>query len=414
MLGKLDSQKHLVVVGGGAAGFFCAINAATLNPNLKVTIIEKSSKVLSKIKVSGGGRCNVTNSCTVIEELIKNYPRGANFLKKAFHWFNTIDTIKWFNERNVTLKTEGDGRVFPSSNSSQTIIDCFLQQINLLKINVLLNTTIIKIEKKENDFIVAINDRKLSANYICFATGSITKSIESLLVDYHLTIEKGVPSLFTFNVSNSTITQLMGISVPEISIKIQGTKFLQQGPILITHWGFSGPAVLKLSAFAAVELANRNYHFNISINWLNSITENDIRENWNTMRQQFSSQKIYAKNPFNLPNRLWQFLLGNSAIKEDQLWATITNSQQNKLLQQLTASVFTIKSKTTFKEEFVTCGGISLNEIDVNTMQSKKHEGLFFAGEILNIDGITGGFNFQNAWTTGYIAAKAIVQKSNQ
>lgn len=405
-------QKTLIVVGGGAAGFFCAINAAQINPTLKIIIIEKSNKFLSKVKVSGGGRCNVTHHCFDILELIKNYPRGNNFLKKAFHWFNTQHTINWFQQKDIQLKAESDGRMFPSTNTSQTIIDCFINQAKKYSIELKPQCEVESFIKQDNLFKLSTkNNEFLTCNYLCIATGGYSKSTQfNWLQQAGHSIENPLPSLFTFNTPNNSITQFMGISVDKVQVKIMNTKFITTGSLLITHWGFSGPAVLKLSAFAAKELYNKNYHFTIQINWLNGLTEQHLREDIKLYRSQFSANKMYAKNPFTLPNRLWHFLLLQSNITEECRWADLKNIQQNNLIKNLTAIEFEVKGKTTFKEEFVTCGGIKLNEVDVNTMQSKIVPQLYFAGEILDIDGITGGFNFQSAWTTGYIAAKAIAE----
>lgn len=403
-------QKTLIVIGGGAAGFFCAINAAKLNPTLRVIIIEKTNKLLSKLKISGGGRCNVTHHCLDIGELIKNYPRGYNFLKKALHWFSVKDTIAWFEQRGIALKTEKDGRMFPVSNNSQTIIDCFLQEAHKYNVEIITSCEIIAFQKENNLFhLTTHSNQHFKCNFLCIATGGYAKSLQfQWLEKIGHSIEKPLPSLFTFNMPQHTITQLMGVSVDEVQIKITHSKLQTKGALLITHWGISGPAVLKLSAFAAKELANKNYNYTIVINWLTQYTEQTLRDEWLHFRQQFASSKIFSKNPFALPNRLWQYLLQQSNINEEIRWADVSSSQQNKLIKNLTAMEFEIKGKTTFKEEFVTCGGIKLNEVDVNTMQSKIIPQLFFVGEVLDIDGITGGFNFQNAWTTAFIAANAI------
>lgn len=406
-------QKHLVVIGGGAAGFFCAINAARLNPLLKVTILEKSNKVLSKVKVSGGGRCNVTHNCFEVQELVKRYPRGQNFLKKVFHWFSTQDTINWFNERGVKLKTEADGRMFPVTNTSQTIIDCLLKEANKYGVTIQLSSEVTAIDKLDEGFAITLaNHQKLLANFICIASGGYPKTVQfNWLTQVGHSIESPVPSLFTFNIPNDAITQLMGISVENAQVKIVGSKLQNTGSLLITHWGLSGPAVLKLSAYGARELANQNYHFKILVNWLAQYNEQSLKEEWHYLRQQYSNSKMVNKNPFELPTRLWLYLLQVSGINDSLRWADINSKQQNLLIKSLTAQEFDVKGKTTFKEEFVTCGGIKLTEVDANTLQSKLVPHLFFAGEVLDIDGITGGFNFQNAWTTGFIAAKAIAQQ---
>lgn len=403
-------QKKLIVIGGGAAGFFCAVNAAKLNANLQIILVEKSSKLLSKVRVSGGGRCNTTHACFEIPELVKRYPRGQNFLKKAFHWFNTNDTISWFEERGVALKTEVDGRMFPATNTSQTIVDCLMSEANKYGIEIKMNCDIQAINQQENQLqLVTADGKLLSADFVCIACGGFPKSIMfDWLKKLGHTIEVPVPSLFTFNIPNNSITALMGISVEHATVKIVGSKLSNNGPLLITHWGMSGPAVLKLSAFGARELADKNYHFTILVNWLKNFTEQSLRDEWPIFRQQFASNKIHTKNPFGLPNRLWNYLLNESGIKEEWRWADVPSTQQNKIIKNLSAQEFLVKGKTTFKEEFVTCGGIKLNEIDANTMQSKLVKNVFFAGEIIDVDGVTGGFNFQNAWTTGFIAAKAI------
>jgi predicted Rossmann fold flavoprotein len=403
-------NQNLIVIGGGAAGFFCAVNAARNNPSLKVIIVEKSNKLLSKVKVSGGGRCNVTHACFEINELIKHYPRGQNFLKKAFHWFNTKDTILWFKERGVELRGEADGRMFPITNNSQTIIDCLLNEADKYGVEVLTDCEIKEIEVSSKLFYLHSTNHQLpAADFLCIATGGYAKAskFDWLRQSGHV-IEDTVPSLFTFNIPANKITELMGVSVDETLIKINDTKFRQNGPLLITHWGMSGPVILKLSAWAARDLANKNYNFNITINWIPDYNENSLREQWPNLRNELGIQKVVNRNPFGLPNRLWLYLLEESNIEEEIRWVDLSSKHQNKLIQNLTAQTFHIKGKTTFKEEFVTCGGINLGNIDANTMQSKKIDHLFFAGEVIDVDGITGGFNFQNAWTTGWIAAKSI------
>jgi predicted Rossmann fold flavoprotein len=416
------NKKRLIVVGGGAAGFFCAVNAARMNPALQVTILEKSSKLLSKVKVSGGGRCNVTHHCFSIADMIKKYPRGSHFLKKAFHHFFTTDTIEWFKERGVQLKAEEDGRMFPVSDSSQTIVDCLMKEANKYGVEILMNREVSstlpagrqvvnsELSIERNQWKVAFKDGgSIIADYVCIASGGYPKSIQfEWLKKLGHTIEEPVPSLFTFNLTGNSITELMGLVAENTVVKINGTKLSSQGPLLITHWGMSGPAVLKLSSFAARDLAAANWHFTIAVNWNGAFNENTAREKLQSVRFETAAKKIINTNPFNLPQRLWQYLLNLSDIKEDNRWADLPAKEQNKLVKNVCTQEFTIKGKTTFKEEFVTAGGIRLEEIDHNTMQSKTAPGLFFAGEVLNVDGVTGGFNFQNAWTTGWIAARAI------
>ncbi|MEO8823167.1 MAG: NAD(P)/FAD-dependent oxidoreductase [Ginsengibacter sp.] len=407
-------QKKLIVIGGGAAGFFCAVNAAANNPGLKVFVIEKTGKLLSKVKVSGGGRCNVTHSCFSISEMIKKYPRGEKFLKQAFHHFFTTDTIEWFKNKNVKLKTESDGRMFPESNSSETIVNCLLQEANKYNVEILMNREIVKIEKPriENNNVFQIFSKDgtiLEADWLCVASGGFPKLIQyNWLSDLGHSFESPVPSLFTFNIPKNPISELMGISVDNAQVKINGTKFSQKGPVLITHWGLSGPAVLKLSAFAAKELPIMNYDFFISVNWLSGYNENSILEKLKSIRNEFASKKMTNKNPFDLSQRLWEYHLQQCGINLEIRWADLPSKQQNLLAKQLCSQSFHVKGKTTFKEEFVTAGGINLSEVNANTMESKLVDGLFFAGEILDVDGITGGFNFQHAWTSGWIAARAI------
>ncbi len=407
----LQGAGGLIVIGGGAAGFFCAVNAARMNPSLKVSIIEKSNKLLSKVKVSGGGRCNTTHACFEIPELTKKYPRGQNFIKKSFHWFNTNDTIQWFLERGVELKTEPDGRMFPVTNDSQTIINCLLKEADKYGIEIIMQSEVRSLELGvDGKFILTTsNSRLLTPDYVCIACGGYSKStMFNWLLHLGHTIENPVPSLFTFNIPENKITELMGVSVESASVKVLGSKLQETGPLLITHWGLSGPAILRLSAWGARQLADMNYHFTILVNWIPNYREVDLRQDWPSFRDQYASQKMGNKNPFGLPGRLWLFLLLSSDILEDMRWGDLPSKEQNKLIKNLTAQEFSVKGKTTFKEEFVTCGGIKLTEIDPNTMQSKIQPGLFFAGEVMDIDGITGGFNFQNAWTSGWIAAKAI------
>jgi predicted Rossmann fold flavoprotein len=421
------NRKRLIVIGGGAAGFFCAVNAARLNPNLEVVILEKSNKLLSKVKVSGGGRCNVTHACYSIAEMIKRYPRGAAFLKKAFHHFFTNDTITWFAERGVTLKTEADGRMFPVTDSSQTIIDCLMKEANKYKVEIKMNKEVKQLAVHSDSYREQLTDAKqfeiqfaddsiLQADFICIASGGYPKIGQyGWLKKSDHTVEEPVPSLFTFNLPSgqagmpgNSITALMGVAVENAVVKIAGSKLSESGPLLITHWGMSGPAVLKLSAWGARELAICNWQFAILINWIPDYNENSLRDKMQQLRFELAAQKIINRNPFALPNRLWEYLLVQSGIHTDLRWADLPAKEQNKLIKNLCAQEFAVKGKTTFKEEFVTAGGIELNEIDFNTMQSKKQAGLFFAGEIINVDGITGGYNFQNAWTTGWIAAKAV------
>ena len=405
-------SKQLTVIGGGAAGFFCAVNAARLNSSLKVTIIEKNNKLLSKVKVSGGGRCNVTHASFDRAEMSKRYPRGQHFVKKAFHQFFTTDTINWFEERGVKLKVEEDGRMFPMTDSSQTIIECLLKEANRFGVVILMNKEVKRINAQHSIFNVQCSSGEaLQTDYLCIASGGYPKSsMFDWLKELGHTIEEPVPSLFTFNLPNHPITKLMGVSVEKAKVKIVGTKLEEEGPLLITHWGLSGPAVLRLSAWGARELKIKNYELIIFINWLPDYNEETLRKKFQELRNTNASQKIINKNSFGLPSRLWEFFAEQSGIKNEWRWADLPSFEQNKFIKSLCNYECEVKGKTTFKEEFVTAGGIKLNEVDVNTMMSKKIPNLFFAGEVLNVDGITGGFNFQHAWTSGWVAAKSIVE----
>lgn len=402
-------MKKIVVIGGGAAGFFSAIQLAELHPHWEICILEKSNKILSKVKVSGGGRCNVTHACPDIETLLTKYPRGSRFLKKAFYQFATINTIEWFAKNGVKLHTEKDGRMFPTTNNSETIINCFLQKVNQYKIKVLLNHEVVNVEKiTPTTFTITLAHQKnMTAEGICVATGGMLKSQNfEWLVRMGHRIKEPVPSLFTFNTDQSTITSLMGVAVDYASIQWAGHKHIEKGPLLITHWGISGPAAIKLSAWCAQEMAAVHYEGHIHINWTPNYTEQSLTMEWINLRMEMGKKIIGSKNPFNLPNRLWQYLLEEAGIDKSLQWAAIKSMEQRKLIQLLVRTSLPIKGKTTFKEEFVTCGGVDLSDIDASTMESKIVAGLHFAGEMMDVDGITGGFNFQHAWTSGWLAAQ--------
>ena len=408
-------NKKIIVVGGGAAGFFCAIQIATLHPSWDISILEKSNKILSKVKVSGGGRCNVTHACPDVEVLLKKYPRGARFLKKSFYQFATKNTIQWFADNGVPLHTEKDGRMFPITNNSATIVDCFLQKVHQYGIKVLTGQEVINVEKlnneKEASFVITLaNQNKITADAICMATGGMSSfdKMDKLawLKNFGHSIVPPVPSLFTFNLVDKKITTLMGVAVDQANIQWKGNKIIEKGPLLITHWGISGPAAIKLSAWCARELANDNYEGAIIINWTPEYNEATLKMEWINLRMDLGRREMGSKNPFNLPQRLWQFLLQEAGILFTTKWADLKSTQQQLLIQSLIKTTLQVKGKTTFKEEFVTCGGVELAEIDANTMESKLVPGLHFAGEMMDIDGITGGFNFQHAWTSGWIAAQ--------
>jgi predicted Rossmann fold flavoprotein len=398
---------EIVIIGGGAAGFFAAISSKTHHPDANVTIYEKSDKLLAKVKVSGGGRCNVTNACFSNSQLVKFYPRGGKQLKKTFEQFTTTDTIKWFESRGVKLHTEADGRMFPVTNDSQTIIICLMREIEKLDISIHKHQPVISIEKEINNFKLALRDQIIFADKIIIASGGSPKSegFDWLRKLGH-TIEPPVPSLFTFNMPHDVVSSLMGISVENTSVKILGTKLKSEGPLLITHWGMSGPAILKLSAWGTRVLNGLNYRFTIQINWLGIMNEENAREILLKEIQHHPKKKISNSNPFQIPARLYAFLLTKIGINTEATLEEIGKKNQNRLLNTLLNDEYKVEGKTTFKEEFVTCGGVSLENISMDTMESKVCPGLYFAGEVLDIDGVTGGFNFQAAWTTGFIAGK--------
>jgi predicted Rossmann fold flavoprotein len=403
-------RKKLIVIGGGAAGFFCAVNAARMNPKLQVELLEKTNKLLSKVRVSGGGRCNVTHALFDITEMSRRYPRGQNFIKKTFHQFFTTDTINWFNERGVELKTEKDGRMFPSTDSSETIINTLMNEANSYDVDIKLNAEVKGLQFRQGTFYLELsNNRQETADYICIACGGYPKlSMFQWLQNVGHTISEPVPSLFTFNIPSHPITQLMGVSIEKVKVKIEGTKLLEEGPVLITHWGLSGPAILRLSAWGARELAQKNYAFTIHVNWFPEYNEQSLKEIFQNHRKNLAGKKVVNQVMGQLPARLWQFLVQEAGIPPDMRFADLPSKLENLLIKNLVDYTLVVKGKTTFKEEFVTSGGVALSEVDPQTMMSKKVPHLFFAGEILDVDGITGGFNFQHAWTSGWIAAKSI------
>ncbi len=395
------------IIGGGAAGFFAAISVKTNHPEADVQILEKSNKLLAKVKVSGGARCNVTHACFNNKDLVNFYPRGKKFLQNAFKIFTTTDTISWFKSRGVELKTEEDNRMFPTTNSSQTIIDCLLNECQKLRINILLGQNVQNIQQLPQGLQLSVNQQNIIADYVIIASGG-RHNLQGLqwLKNMGHTIQNPVPSLFTFNIPNNNIVNLMGVVAPKALVKIQGTNLQQTGAVLVTHWGLSGPAILKLSAWGARELADKNYNFVAAINWINILNEYLVREQLEKCKNLHAKKKISNINPFDLPNRLWMYLLEKSEINPEVIYAEQSKKGLNKLVNFLLNDTYEVSEKTTFKEEFVTCGGVDLSCINPETMQSKVFPKLYFAGEILDIDGVTGGFNFQAAWTTGFIAGK--------
>ncbi len=401
------SSLTIVVVGGGAAGFFGAITAAETFPEATVTIIEKTRTVLNKVRISGGGRCNVTHACFDNKKLIKHYPRGEKPLRSLLNQFDATATVAWFEKRGVPLKTEADGRMFPATNTSDTIVDCLLTTARRLGIQVRTSCGVNSLTRNEQGRwkLQLLTDEVILADRVLIATGGYPKAdgygwwpeqTESLL--------SPVPSLFTFNVPNNPLLPLAGVSVTDAKVSILGTKQEQRGPLLVTHWGFSGPVVLRLSAWAARELADINYRFTLRINWTPALNDNELRNALQDFRQQNGRKQVVSQNPFGVPSRLWQAFASEAGISDTQRWADLPAKPLNRLAEKLTNSQFQVAGKSTFKDEFVTCGGVSFDSLNLETLESTAQSGLFFAGEVLDVDGITGGFNFQSAWTTGYVA----------
>lgn len=402
----------LVVIGGGAAGFFGAIQAAEKNRKLSIVILEKTTKVLSKVKVSGGGRCNVTHHCFEPKPLAGHYPRGERELRELFRKYQAKNVVEWFEKKGVKLKTEEDGRMFPVTDDSQTIIDLFLQLISIYKIEVLRTKAVASLLKEEDHFTITNEDKSVfRAKKVLVAMGGhANPHAYTWLINAGHRIDAPIPSLFTFNDSSKEFRDLMGIAVSKGFVKIAGAKFSQEGPLLITHWGLSGPAVIKLSAWAAEWLHQKQYVFSALVSWIGDVKEEKIREQLLAYKTNHGKQRIVGNPMFELPQRLWKKLCELAEIEERKLWGDLAMKNLNKLLENLIRCRFDIKGKTTFKEEFVTCGGVALNEVDMQTMESKRMPNLFFAGEVLNLDGETGGFNFQAAWTTAFIAAQTIAK----
>lgn len=396
----------VLIVGGGAAGFFAAVTLAEKNPELTIAILERGKDVLTKVSVSGGGRCNVTHAVFVPNDLVKFYPRGEKELRSPFHQFCTGDTIEWFENHGVELKIEDDGRMFPVTDSSQTIIDCFLTIAKKFKVEVLIGHSVQSLFQAENSWKVETHQQTFRCKNLVLTTGSNPK-IWEMLQNLGHTIIPPVPSLFTFNIKDSRIKDLMGVSALA-SIKVQNSKLASSGPLLITHWGMSGPGILRLSAWGARELNDKNYQFILEVNWLYEMTLEEIASQLKDLKMSQAKKVVGKKSPFEFPNRLWESLVLAAGISADTKWADLSKLQLQNLTNQLGAGKFQVNGKSTFKEEFVTAGGIDLKEVNFKTMESKLFPNLYFAGEILNVDAITGGFNFQHAWTSGFIVSESI------
>lgn len=399
----------LAVIGGGAAGFYGAIQTAELNPGSKIIILEKSSKLLSKVRISGGGRCNVTHHCFEATELSQHYPRGQKPLKSLFRKYQASDVVTWFEKKGVKLKSEEDGRMFPVTDNSETVINCFLKLTDQYKIKIETHAEVENIKQHADHFEIQYANQTIKAKHVLVALGGHPQvHAYDLLKNLGHTIVKPIPSLFTFNDSLKEFKDLMGVSVPHGVVRIAGTKFYQEGPILITHWGLSGPAVIKLSAWAAQYFYEQKYEATVLVSWIKETQEEIVRKFLLEYKSTNKKRKVYSNPLFELPQRLWVRVCELAEIEEEKIWDELSNKNINKVLELLIRCPFKIKGKTTFKEEFVTCGGIDLAEVNLETMESKKVKNLFFAGEVLNIDGETGGFNFQAAWTTAFVAAKKI------
>ncbi|RZN84263.1 MAG: NAD(P)/FAD-dependent oxidoreductase [Winogradskyella sp.] len=405
---NFNKDLDIAIIGGGAAGFFTAINIAQQNSNLSIAIFERGKTGLQKVKISGGGRCNVTHAEFIPSELINNYPRGRKELLGPFHTFMTGDTIAWFEERGIELKIEEDGRMFPASNSSQTIIDCFLTEAKKYDVNVLYNHSVKTVLADENKFVLKTNQGEVRCKKLVIATGSNPK-IWNLLSDLGHNIVHPVPSLFTFDIKDERIKDIPGVVAKDVGVKIIGTDLESEGPLLITHVGMSAPAILKLSAFGAVELAKLNYNFKIAVNFIRHDTESCMKI-LKSVKQDFPKKTVLNLAQFDLPKRLWKKLVLASNIQETERWADLNKTQLEVLVNQLTNAIFQVTGKSTFKEEFVTAGGVDLKEINFKTFESKRIPDLYFAGEVINVDAVTGGFNFQNAWTSAYIVSQSIAK----
>ncbi len=406
-------QKHVVIAGGGAAGFFAAINVASSCSNVRVTILEKSNKVLSKVRVSGGGRCNVTHNMVDAKQLSEKYPRGKKELIGAFYRFNPAQTIEWFARRGVKLKTEEDGRMFPVTDNSQTIIDCFLNECKKNKIVIKLGMAVDNVVKSKDGFTITCKGgEELKCDYFIIASGGYpNQSSYDWIKRLGHKIISPVPSLFTLNIPNSALRGLEGLAIAHAQIKLQGTKFMEEGPMIITHWGLSGPAVIRLSAWAAEYFFEKKYTVAVTVCLLPKHSQQSLHTVFDEMKKKLPQRKIYSKCFDEIPQRLWERMCELAQIKEETVMANISKKQVSLLVENLLALKLDVLGKTTFKEEFVTCGGVDLLQVDMKTMESKQVDNLFFAGEVLNVDGITGGFNFQAAWTGAWLAAAAIAAR---
>lgn len=406
----VSSEPSLAVVGGGAAGFFGAIAAAEAEPRLRVKILEAGQRPLTKVRISGGGRCNVTHNCFDPRQLVEFYPRGRRELLGLFHRFQPKDTLEWFLQRGVDLHAEADGRIFPCSNRSETIVNCLMESASKAGIELLKGRFVQSIERHDKGFILHFRKGgELYTDALLWATGSLPTSYELIANLGHRIVEP-VPSLFTFEINDPLLEGMAGQSIAKVQIKLKvGTsQFVQQGPMLITHWGLSGPAVLKLSAFAARELYEAKYQAKLLVNLLNGLDQGEVEKRLHEIKAQNAAKVLNSFSPFDMSKRLWKRFIECSMLDPDSTWERLGNKQLRTMAQLLSAYPLRVIGKGVFKEEFVSCGGVDLKEVDFRTMESRKCPGLYFAGEVLNVDGVTGGFNFQNAWSTSWVAGRAI------
>lgn len=401
-------NETVVVIGAGAAGYFGAISCSSANPTCEVILLEKNRQTLSKVRISGGGRCNVTHACFDPSILIQNYPRGGKELRGPFARFQPRDTIKWFESRGVPLKVEEDGRMFPTTDNSETIIHCLVEEARACGVELRTGMNVMDCVRENDHFILTLaGGDTIECQYLLLATGAMNKPFGWLEKLGH-TLIPPVPSLFTFNIPDSPLSQLAGVSVPHVKLTIDGFSKTMEGPMLITHWGFSGPAVLKLSAWGARFFHEVGYKADLRVNWLPGITLKDVKDSLQSYKSEFGAKQIAGACPFDLPKNLWKAFLDGAQIPHNKRYAAITAKEMGDLVSLLCSSIYKIDGKSVHKEEFVTCGGVKLDEVNFKTMESKKCPGLYFAGEVLDIDGVTGGFNFQSAWTTGWIAGQSI------
>ena len=396
-----------IIIGGGAAGFFAAVTIKEKHPGLSVVILEKGSEVLSKVRISGGGRCNLTNACPDIKAFAQHYPRGERELVSCFSRFGNKETMQWFENHGIELKTESDGRVFPQSNTSETIVQFFIQRAQKLGVSVLTQQNVSDFFKNEDEkWVVCVNEQKYYSENLIITTGSSQK-IWNILEKIGHKIVLPVPSLFTFPIAEKKLHELMGIST-HVLLEIDQSKIQSRGTMLLTHWGVSGPAVLKLSAWGARILADKNYHFDLTINWLPEKSIENIFEELRNVKQTLAKKNVWKNPVFGFTGRLWEYLMEKSQIPTTLNYADVSKNHLQQIAKTLNKTQFTVSGKTTFKDEFVTAGGVDLKEVHFKTMESKLYNKLYFAGEVLNIDAVTGGFNFQNAWTGAWIISDSV------